>query len=901
MQLANKINHVIVSINQRKKLNRKVIHILFMVLIIVFAGCSAQKNTGISRAYHNLTAKYNVLFNGTESFKEGLEKINKEFNDDYSKILPVFVYTSNSVPDMVSSDMERTIKKCSKLITLHSITAKPKVRNNKTLSDADRAFFNKKEYNAFVDDAYVLMGKAHFYKKEYTLASEVFRKVISDFKNQPTVFESQLWLSRISIENEKYIDAFEILSSLNNNADFPKKLVPELFPTFAHYYLKQHDYSNAINYLEKSLDSEKKKYTRLRYMFILAQLYEKTGDLKKASERYTEVIKMNPVYEMAFNAHVNRALAYEQGFGRVDDIERELEKMLHDDKNIDYQDQIYYALGNLEIKEGNEEKAIEYYSKSIDANKGNEKQLIRSYLTLADFYYSIPDYPYAQAYYDSAVSKLDADYPEYNTLYTKSNSLTRLVNEINTVKLGDSVLILAKLPKEELNNRIDLIIAEERKKEEEARLKEREKQLNEQFDQELAARSARQDINPTAGAKWYFYNESAKTLGYQEFKLKWGNRRLEDHWQRASKAVVSFATVGEEAGNNNNAEAAKEESDRMSRDFYLSAIPFTDSAVTATTKSIETGLYNMGMIYKDDLKDLDKASDAFKQLIKRFPSSPYLLSSYYSLYLISKDQNNVALTDYYKNIIATQYPESMYAKVLTDPGYFREIEQQNQEVQNYYKQTYDLYLEGNFVEVSGRARHAMISYPSHDLYPKFNYLKVLAEGRTNDTKVFRDSLLAISARYPGSEIASDAKNIVQYMDMEHPEIKQAEDIKISRELFSYSEEGRHYFIFAVDKKINSNQLVFNIINYNLDYSDSLNLIVETIDISRSHNLITVRTFNNQNQAARYMSSIVVSDEIRKDLPDLSFTSFIISEKNYFTLREQKALELYLKFYNENYR
>ena len=137
-------------------------------------GCSAQKNTGLSRAYHNLTAKYNVLFNGNESFKNGIEKIDKEFKDDYSAILPVFNYESKEIASIASPDMDRTIKKCSKLITLHSITAKPKVRDNKTLSPEEREFFSKKEYNAFVDDAYLLMGKAHFYKHEYAMASEFF-------------------------------------------------------------------------------------------------------------------------------------------------------------------------------------------------------------------------------------------------------------------------------------------------------------------------------------------------------------------------------------------------------------------------------------------------------------------------------------------------------------------------------------------------------------------------------------------------------------------------------------------------------------------------------------------------------------------------------------------------------
>ena len=122
----------------------------------------------------------------------------------------------------------------------------------------------------------------------------------------------------------------------------------------------------------------------------------------------------------------------------------------------------------LPIKEGNETKALEYYTKSIEANKGNDQQKARSYLTLANLYYSIPDYPNAQAYYDSAVSHIDPDYPGYNALFTKSKSLTRLVDEINTVQLADSVLKLAKLPQEELYERIDAIIEQERKKEEQS-------------------------------------------------------------------------------------------------------------------------------------------------------------------------------------------------------------------------------------------------------------------------------------------------------------------------------------------------------------------------------------------------------------------------------------------------
>ncbi len=642
-------------------------------------------------------------------------------------------------------------------------------------------------------------------------------------------------------------------------------------------------------------------------MYILAQLYEKTGDLKRASGYYADVIKMNPPYEMAFNAHINRALAYEQGFGQVAQIESELLKMLNDDKNIEYQDQIYFALGNLASKEGNEKKALEYYTRSIATGKENRKQKARSYLTIADHFYSIPDYPKAQAYYDSAVSNMDADFPGYTNLFTKSKSLTRLVDEINTVNLGDSVLRLAKLPKDELNKRIDAIIQEERRKEEQARLKQQEEQQNEQFGNETALRSAVKQPSTTAAGtantQWYFYNESTKSLGFREFKLKWGNRRLEDHWQRASKAMVSYipGTTDEEVNFPDDASGTEKESNKMSRGFYLVNIPTTDSAVDAINKSTESALYNMGNIYKDDLRDNNKANETFKELIKRFPASPFLLSSYYNLYIIARDQNNVPMIDYYKNIIVGQYPESTYAKVLTNPEYFREIEKEDKAVQDYYKQTYELYLAGNTAEVINRTGYALKTYPNHSLAPKFNYLGLLAEAKTMDRKVFRDKLIAMTTEYPATDIAADAKNLISYMDQEHPEYKEAEELKISQEIYKAFPQSRHYFVIALDKKVNTNQLVFNIINYNLDHYDSLNLIVDVVNLNNTQSLVTVKTFPDQDKAMSYLQAVAASEEIRKDLPDLTLVPFAISDQNLKALREDKSVDRYLKFFNENYR
>ncbi|NJO88726.1 MAG: hypothetical protein HC831_06985 [Chloroflexia bacterium] len=139
------------------------LNLAILILSILPFGCSTKKNTRSTRAYHNLTAHYNVYFNGNESLKSGRLKLKKTYQEDYSRILPVFRYEDEAVASLVASEMDRTIKKCAKTIKSHSITAKPKV-DKKSLTREEQAFMAQAEYCKWIDNAYLLMGKAHFIK-----------------------------------------------------------------------------------------------------------------------------------------------------------------------------------------------------------------------------------------------------------------------------------------------------------------------------------------------------------------------------------------------------------------------------------------------------------------------------------------------------------------------------------------------------------------------------------------------------------------------------------------------------------------------------------------------------------------------------------------------------------------
>jgi len=165
-------------VNIKVCLKRIFLHtILFFFLIWVFSGCSTEKNTRASRAFHNINSHYNIYFNANESVKKGVQTIEERTEDDFTRILPIYKSSSPSAGEMVKSDMDNAVVKCSKLIEIHSITKKPK-RKAGVGSRKYQEFASKEEFNKWIDDIYLLMGKAYFYQHNFMATIEIFGFVI---------------------------------------------------------------------------------------------------------------------------------------------------------------------------------------------------------------------------------------------------------------------------------------------------------------------------------------------------------------------------------------------------------------------------------------------------------------------------------------------------------------------------------------------------------------------------------------------------------------------------------------------------------------------------------------------------------------------------------------------------
>jgi len=881
----------------------RIYRLFALLLVFLTASCSVEKNTGAVRSYHNLTSHYNIYFNGLESYKKGLLRAEESIQDDYTRVLLIFYYHDQGITQSIAPQMQRAIDKASKVVTFHSITAKPEIKKGDQ-TPKQKEFYEKSEYNKWVDDSYMLMGKAYMYKGEFFLAGETFKHVISTFSKEAVSYQARTWLVRSYIMIGELREAERIIEILLADDEFPEEYRKELYTTIADLRVQQKKYSEAAKAMQRALEYTKKKSELLRFTYILAQLEQESGDRAASMESFRKVIQMNPPYEMAFNAKVNMAGSFDASSGSSTEIRNLLEKMLKDSKNKEYLDQIYYALGNIAASEKNEEEALEFYHKSVTSSVQNTFQKGLSCVTLAKIYYSRPDYTQSAAYYDTAMNLLDPGFPDYTQLLLRSKSLNSLVSNINTYVLQDSVQKLAAMSEAERMMVIDGIIEKVREKEAEAARKQQEAMEALRYNQSayMDGNTGNYGETSQAGGKWYFYNLNAKSFGQPEFRMKWGERKLEDNWRRKNRQNISVLLEAEAEAKEGASGENGQILDNKTREFYLKDIPMNDSAMAVSDKQLETALFNMGSIYKDQLLDYGKAIDAFEKLVNRYPDGANTMSAYYQLYELFNSVQNPTRANFYKDLLSRKYPDSHLAKLLTNPNYIRELEAEENKVVRYYESVYDAFKAERYAEVISRADQAIKNYPNDKLIPKFKYLRAVSTGAVIGKEEMKKELDTLIAQYPNAEVTPLAKEMVSYMYEAFPVIKEKEQEEQAKDLYLVDPNATHFFMIALKKSEDMNQVSFNLLNFNLDNFNNYDLQIDKLSLNNDYNLIIVKTFTNFQGARRYGEQVSRNQiDITGELPASSFIMLPISISNYTQLLKNKDLKPYRIFYENNFK
>ncbi len=866
---------------------KKNISLISAILFLTFAffSCSTEKNTALSRFYHNTTAYFNIYFNGYESFKNGLKTI-RETPEDYTLLLPVYKAERKDIQAAVSSDMDNSIKKAVKMIKMHSITAKPKRKEPKKgkraykLTDKEKAFYAKTEYNKYVDDAYLLIGKAYYYKGDYTGGLKSLHLIINKFRNEEVKFDALYWIARIKAASGSYPEALNYLKLITDDTKHPKRLNQAVDMCYANIYVKQKKYRDAIEKLDFIISKTKKKKDKARLKYITAQLNQKINEGDKAVKLFSEVIKMNPPYEMAFNAKINMAKAFLNSSEGSEKIRKLLNKMLNDDKNIDFQDQIYYVLAGIEQKENNEKQAVEYYKLSAQKSISNDNQKALSYLKLAEIYFKNRKYLPAGNYFDSTMSVLKTDYPEYDIISKKAKNIKELTDNLKIITYEDSLQRISAMDSTKRLAYIEAIIAKLKADEAAARNAGMSNYRNSEFMQ------GDYSMNPTSG-KWYFYNPQAVSIGKSEFLKLWGKRKLEDHWRRKNKQVIN--NEGDEDENTEKQDSGRV-TDNKKVEYYLQDLLLTDSMVERSNQRIAKAYFNAGVVYERKMNDYPEAEKSYKTLIKRFPENDLVLESYFNLYLLNyKYLKNKTEAEKYRNKILKEYPYSKYAQILSDPDYLVKLKQNKNNIDKLYEEAYNAYKKNNYTETINKTSEAFKISEENYLAAKFLYLEAMSKGSLGNQKEMKNLLEELVKKYPKDEITPKAQDVIDLLNSG----------KYDPNYYTVKNDSAYYYIVFTNKKDTTTNIIkYLLTTYNAITFPKDNLKVNLIDLNDNKSVIAVEKFADFESASIYFNKIRNSGKLNK-VPYQSYTPVIISGNNFKKLKKLPIAEKYIKFYNSH--
>ena len=871
--------------------------IALLPVALLLGGCSTKKNTFTRRAYHNLTSHYNVYWNGQHSLDEGDKQLKNSVKDDFTKVLRVYNYGSKTEAMALNSQMDRALQKTSICVQKHSMK------------------FNGKERVKWIDDAYLVMAKAHFYKQDYIAAKRTFDFVSTEFSYNDIALVSNLWLVKTYIETKQYskaIATIELLQSKTANMKkMPKELYRNLDLTIADYYVATKDYRRAIDYLKSGMLATNDRDMRVRCMFILGQIYMELDDANHATEWFRKVTKRNPKYEMLFEAKMN--MAQMGSSGNAKELYRMLNRMLNDNKNEEFIDRIYYSMAELAMREGDVEKAIGFYRESVANSTANQIQRATSSLKVATILFDRNDYELSQAYYDTAVRAMNKEsYPNYDSIVNISHTLNDLVANLTIIHDQDSLLRLVEMDSVSRNKVIDAVISQVLEQE---RL-EKEQQI---YEEQLAmmggatGKSSVQTGDPSTTGSWYYYNPTTIQNGFSEFSRKWGMRKLEDNWHISDKRSISNALADSGFGGDDKDTKSDSLSANVTnhdREYYLRELPFTEEQQQEAHHQIAEALYNVGFIYFNRLSDYPRSIDSYEQLDTRYPGNDHELPAWYALYRMYAEEQNAEKSDIYKSRILSKYPESSYANFILDPNYFAKIKEDSQQASELYSKTYDAYQQGQYYRVRMNAERALELYANDTaLAPRFALLDAVALGRLVTVDSMAYALVDILQKYPTSSVRPYATALLQNVNDEYHlgiELKGlVTDNSESKEPakqspYSYDPKAQHLVIIVYNsQKVRTEPLKVRIADFNKKEHRFKEFDVKNLMLSDALMVVSLSTFDNEQEAKDYITSMFITDYIFGGIDKNDYSVLPISMKNYGIFLKEKVVDDYKAFLHEN--
>jgi tetratricopeptide (TPR) repeat protein len=848
---------------------------LCIAIGFLLSGCSAEKNTVTSKAFHNLASHYNGYFYAAEEMTKVEQSYAKSMTDDYNRILRLYPKLDSTQSASYDKELKEVVKMASLAIQYH--------KNSK-----------------WVDDSYILVGKARLYALDWGNAIQTFKFVNTNSKDKDARHQAILNLIRTFTEHGEYNNA-------RAAADFLQKEVlntankKQLFLERAYLAQTQDDLDKMVFNLTQAAPLLQKKADRPgRIYFIIGQVYQKLGFEAQAYNYYRKCLSTHPEYEVDFYARLYSAQVTEISRSRdISTARKSFKRLLKDSKNRDFKDKIYYEMGLFERKRGNIEQGVEYLNQAIRI--GNNKRVDgEAYLRLGEMNYDKKKYELSQAYYDSAVKTLPVDYEGIASIKKRQEVLNEFVQHLTTIRWQDSLLVLSAMDTAALRLQVEASVKASMKPELEGKKKKKTNRINiEQAPTSVFATDATDAANENN--TWYFANSTAVALGQTEFTRVWGNIALEDNWrisQRASarpQASINDAAAPESNDNANESTNSQASNIETALLKIKEQLLDTDEKKEASLKMIEEAYYMLGDIYSLKLEEPANAIETYNTLLKRFPETDYRAEVLYRLYILSKESNPDG-ANAFANILKRDFPESSWTKILLNPDYLTEAGKVAVRQKALYAVAYNYYTSNAYDSANVILQNAKTLGLS-TFTPNLELLEALISAKRDGIPNYKQKLQIFIETYPEHELNTYAKKL-----LEAAEKKLVADIPSKDTNYETELQGQHVFVIAYNQQEGLIDALQDALRaFNKQHYAQQNFSISNMKLAEDKLIFMISGISDRLAAKAYISLFNEKLAAMNALKNYNFNNFVISEENLETLKRTQALNEYLIFYKQHYQ
>ena len=886
--------------------------LIIVAVAVAIVSCSTQKNTAGSRFWHSFNARYNTYYNGQVAFTEGNLEKEKNNKDNYTELIPLYPVGNKASRDIGKSNYQRTVEKMEKAIQRHSIKEKGK------------------EKNPFLWRAWLLMGKAEFQMGQFEEAAATFSYMARLYQGEPLMSGlARAWLAKCYTELGWRYDAEDVIRNMSRDSmDF--RAVKDWDYTYANYYIREADYQKAIPYLRKAIKHERRKVQRAREWFLLGQIENLIGNQQEAYNAFKRVVRLSPPYELEFNARIAQTEVMAKNNGKQ--MISKLKRMARNDNNAEYLDQVYYAIGNIYLAQGDTLEAINAYETGNKkaTRSGIEKGVLL--LTLGNIYWEREKFADAQRCYGEAIGLLDKERKDYQELSQRSKILDELVPYTEGIHLQDSLLALSVMPEAERNKAIDRVIDALKKKEKEERDAKLEAEADAQQAQNAASNTLRQPSttqHPTpttqaTGGAWYFYNPTAVSQGKTAFQREWGKRENVDNWRRSNQTVIRMPGAEDETTDSiasddlavgdsiaTDSIAAPLDSaalDPHKREYYLAQIPFSDEQKAASHEIIKDGLFHGGIILKDKMERLAISERYLRRLTNDYPDYEHNDEAWYHLWLLYSRLGQLSKAAECLAHMQENHAESEWTLLLSDPLYAENARFGEQIEDSLYGATYDAFKADQHDVIRQNAALSATRFPQGANRDKFMFINGLSLLNEGDGDGCMEQLKEVVEKYPESEVSKLAGMIIKGVQdgrrlhggkFDIGDVWSLRDVELSGDSTITdtlsTERDDHYLFMLVynPDSVNQNQMLFELARYNFTNFLVRNFEIQ-IDQDRELNRMMVSGFQSYDEALQYARMLYDNEPLRNHLAGTM--RLIISEKNLPSLGTRLSYDDYQLFY-----